>query len=60
MARWKASDVYIPNLTSKSFFHLDDVKFRGVTSPGDMGNGARQANSVLCVVNGYCSYRDER
>ena len=31
-----------------------------VTSPGDMRNGAPQANNVLWVLDGYSSYRDKR
>ena len=49
MARSKATDEYIPNLTPKKFFlHVDHPKVgRGVTSPGDVGSAYTPQKSVL-------------
>ena len=62
MARWKAGDEYIPNLTStKKNLALGSPESRGgsdVTS--DVGSPSTPGENVLWHWAFYCSYRDER
>ena len=48
MARWKATDACVPNLTLNYFLHVDHPKVgRGVTSPGDVGSAYTPQKTVL-------------
>ena len=48
MARWKATDAYVPNLTFKSFLHMDHPKVKGGSDiTDDVGSASTPGKSVF-------------
>ena len=62
MARWKAGDEYISNLTSTKNFSIWITRKLGGGSDvtGDVGSPSTPGENVLWHWAFYCSYRDER
>ena len=60
MARWKASDGYVPNLTSKFFCIWMTRKSDGSDVTGRHGKRCSSSKQRFVIPGGYSSYRDKR